>query len=631
MNNYLRKSLKFIGSGATGRLNENEKGGVHRAVGLLVKHRFLAIVLVFCGFGAAIFEGGTIGILGLAVSILIGEQGTSIGKVAGPIGSHIDNYFESISKGGVFLLLVGIAIFAQAIKSIFVYASQASQIYLAIALKRDIQIEVTDHIMSLSYPQVSRNPAGVLGAIIDESTRVQDFVDILSNVSRAAFMLTAYFVILFAMSLSLTVVTGLVVIILWGILTKLVAVIKSLAKQVTIAKVLAWRWTVEYLNAPRLLRVFNCTTYAGDQINSARDKLLFPERKALAIEAAIKPTIEVFVTVGAGIVLVIGYVLAGDGAVAAIPKLFVFVVVFHRMKSQVQAFSDLRTKFARVLPHLETVEKYLRENTIDSSIGKDSFTVLKKNIVFDGVSFCYESRDVMAVTDLTFSIPCGQTVALIGGSGAGKSTIADLLVGLYQPTKGRILIDGKDLNCLDLSDWRERIGVVDQNVFLLNTSVANNIKFARPDATQDAVAVAARLAHADEFIEKLDESYETLIGDHGYGLSGGQQQRLALARALLRNPDLLILDEATSALDTRSERLIQRALEEMHDERTLLVIAHRLSTITNADHIIVLDEGRIVEQGAKEELLAKRGRFFQLWNLQTDNDPDPDGERNQKV
>ena len=165
----------------------------------------------------------------------------------------------------------------------------------------------------------------------------------------------------------------------------------------------------------------------------------------------------------------------------------------------------------------------------------------------------------------------------------------------------------------------KKIGMVDQDVFLLNTSVIENIKFSRPDATREAVEAAANMAHAHEFIEQLEDGYDTLIGDRGYGLSGGQQQRLSLARALLRNPDILILDEATSALDTVSERLIQKALEEMHSSRTVLVIAHRLSTIANADNIIVLERGRIVEQGSKEDLVSKEGEFAALWKLQAGN------------
>ena len=181
------------------------------------------------------------------------------------------------------------------------------------------------------------------------------------------------------------------------------------------------------------------------------------------------------------------------------------------------------------------------------------------------------------------------------------------------------MVDGHELGSLNIEQWREQIGVVDQDVFLLNATVMDNIKFARPDATQEMVEAAVQAAYAHEFIEKLAKGFDTVIGDRGYGLSGGQQQRIALARALLRNPHILILDEATSALDTVSERMIQRALEAMHSSRTVIVIAHRLSTIENADEIIVLDEGQIIEQGNKEELISKEGEFAAVWNLQTNN------------
>jgi ABC-type multidrug transport system fused ATPase/permease subunit len=177
-------------------------------------------------------------------------------------------------------------------------------------------------------------------------------------------------------------------------------------------------------------------------------------------------------------------------------------------------------------------------------------------------------------------------------------------------------VDGIDLNELDMVSWREHIGVVDQEAFLLNTSVCENISFARLDISQDKIVAVAHAANADEFIRHLDLGYDTVLGDRGLRLSGGQQQRVVLARALLRNPEILVLDEATSALDTESEKIIQDTLEEMHSERTILVIAHRLSTVIGADNIIVIDGGKIIEQGSAEKLLQQTGKFAELWSYQ---------------
>jgi ATP-binding cassette subfamily B protein/subfamily B ATP-binding cassette protein MsbA len=207
-------------------------------------------------------------------------------------------------------------------------------------------------------------------------------------------------------------------------------------------------------------------------------------------------------------------------------------------------------------------------------------------------------------------------IALIGSSGAGKSTIADLLLGLQEPSAGDINVDGVSLTNLNLAQWLQSIGVVDQEVFLMNASIKENISFANERYSDSDVIMAAKAAYAHDFIQGLQHGYDTVIGDRGHRLSGGQQQRLSLARALLRRPDILILDEATSALDTESERLIQRSLENMAGNQTVLVIAHRLSTIEHANHIVVLEDGALIEQGPPAQLLKQHGRFRHLWELQ---------------
>ena len=230
------------------------------------------------------------------------------------------------------------------------------------------------------------------------------------------------------------------------------------------------------------------------------------------------------------------------------------------------------------------------------------------------VSFRYEDKWVLH--DINLTIPKGHTVALVGQSGSGKTTLVDLIPRFYDVEEGAILVDGTDVRALKLTDLRSLIGNVNQDPILFNDTIANNISFGTDDAQQADIEQAARIAHVDEFVERMAEGYESNIGDRGSKLSGGQRQRLSIARAVYKNPPIMILDEATSALDTASERLVQEALEDLMHSRTTIVIAHRLSTIINADMICVLHEGQIVEQGKHDELLAKGGYYTQLYNMQ---------------
>jgi len=248
--------------------------------------------------------------------------------------------------------------------------------------------------------------------------------------------------------------------------------------------------------------------------------------------------------------------------------------------------------------------------------GNVQYTKLQEGVHFNHISFAYPRHEKLVLKDLDLYLPRGTTLALVGSSGAGKSTVADLLPRFYDPISGSITIDGVDLREYDLQSLRKAMGIVSQDTFLFNDSVRNNIAYGRPEASGEEIMTAATRANAYEFISKLPEQFDTLVGDRGVMLSGGQRQRLAIARALLQNPEILILDEATSALDTVSERLVQSAIDDLSRDRTTLVIAHRLSTVQKAHQIAVLDQGCVVEVGTHEELLQKGGYYSRLYSMQ---------------
>jgi ATP-binding cassette subfamily B protein len=292
-----------------------------------------------------------------------------------------------------------------------------------------------------------------------------------------------------------------------------------------------------------------------------------------------------------------------------------FVSLLGRLYTPVASLAGVQIQVMTALAVFERIFDYLdlEEEKDDSKLPK--LNALNGEIIFDHVNFAYPNGR-QAIVDVTFRVNPGQMAALVGPSGAGKTTISMLLPRFYVQQKGEISIDGQDVREVGLASLRENIGIVTQETYLFHDTVFNNLIYARPNATKEEVVAACKAANIHEFIETLENKYDTTVGERGYKLSGGERQRLAIARVLLKNPQILILDEATSSLDSENEALIQAALTPLIKGRTSLVIAHRLSTIVQADLILVVEDGRIVETGSHEELIQKDGLYNRLYKTQ---------------
>jgi ATP-binding cassette subfamily B protein len=341
----------------------------------------------------------------------------------------------------------------------------------------------------------------------------------------------------------------------------------------------------------------------------------------VAYTSALAPTLEAFSYVGLAIVTGVGgwYLLNGQtllGTTVTLGLVVTFLAYVQRFNQPIQQIAVLWTNIQNAIAGGERIFNILDEEpaVTDKPAAKE-MRVINGKVEFNEVSHEYE-QGVPVLDKVSFSAEPGQTIAIVGPTGAGKTTIINLLPRFYDVTHGSVKIDGIDVRDVTAESLRRQIGIVLQDTFLFSTTVMENVRFGKPSATDEEVMAAIKLANADSFIERLPQKYQTVLGERGSGLSQGQRQLLSIARAALADPPILILDEATSSVDTRTERLIQKAFDQLLEGRTSFVIAHRLSTIRNADMILVLKDGQIIERGRHDELLAKEGFYYELYMSQ---------------
>ena len=570
---------------------------------------------MFFSILAAIAEGFSIGLLVPFLRNIASDTGESFRTG----WDFVDEFILGASKPRLERLyrICGIILLASWCRSGFSYLSEAFATIARVKYVMELRNRIVNQLLSVSLRYYSKTRSGeIINSLTTEISRVIQSFQVINVVIIRGTLMIVYigFMVYVSWELSLIILAFFVVLTLT--LTRLIEKITKGGKKVTSASGQFTSALTELINGVRTITSFNTQEYEKKRLGKAIDRLADAMIKNGWERLKVGPLSQGFIsTILIGIILVATqyYVLPGKLDIAL---LLAFLFALLRMMPLINELNKQRGMWASLRGSLINVADLLREdNKPYLKDGSQIIQPLKEKIEFKNVSFAY-TKDAKVLSDINIQINCGKTTAIVGASGAGKSTLVDLIPRFYDPTEGAVLWDGLDLSEAKMNSLREKIAVVSQSTFIFNESVWANIAYGMDNVEKDRIYEAARQANALDFIEEMEDGFDTVLGDRGVRLSGGQRQRIAIARALLRDPNILILDEATSALDSLSERLVQNSLEKLMKGRTVIAIAHRLSTIENADWVVVLDRGYVVEQGPYSDLLNLKGKLWEFHALQ---------------
>ncbi|HPF51840.1 MAG TPA: ABC transporter ATP-binding protein [Draconibacterium sp.] len=520
---------------------------------------------------------------------------------------------------GATLLFVGLfVILATMLKVGFAYLAAYQAVYIRNGVVKDIRHEIFNKILYLSLSFFSEEKKGdIMARVTGDVTEVENSImSSLDMFLKNPVLIIVFLISLLVMSPSMTLFIFLVLPIAGFIIGRVGKTLKKVSREGQDKMGILLSVIEETLGGLRIIKAFNAEKKMDEHFDKELDDYRSIMNRLMRRRELAHPMSEFLGTIVMVIVVWFGGTLIlGNNSELSGPEFIAYLGIFYQIINPAKAFTQALYSIQKGLAAMDRIDMILQaENKITDSPNAFALSGLSEAVEYKNISFAYEEKTV--IKNISLTIPKGKTVALVGQSGSGKTTFVDLLPRFYDVQEGGIYIDGKNIRDLKIHSLRNLMGNVNQEAILFNDTIYNNIAFGVDKTSKEEVIAAAKVANAHDFIMETEKGYDTIIGDRGSKLSGGQRQRLSIARAILKNPPILILDEATSALDTESERLVQDALEKLMKNRTSLVIAHRLSTVRNADQICVFHEGEIVEQGTHDELIKLDRRYKRLHDMQ---------------